>query len=177
MILVRRRPSPKSLSSKLVVSDARPMDQGKLQGRENFLKILSQAFHGRCKALLVVFDDLFGLLETLLIAPRGESLIDELLEGRSGQVRKLVDDVAHLVHLAALHQRASKLPSDRLAQSYIAVNHTEQRFVQPSPLHILDEGLPTGPALLVSYSQVEQHFTPIPSRRRTERQSLFCPRA
>ena len=57
------------------------MDQGKLQGRENFLKILSQAFHGRWKALLVVFDDLFGLLETLLIAPRREGLVDELFKG------------------------------------------------------------------------------------------------
>ena len=51
------------------------MEQRKPQGREDFLKILSQAFHGYRKALVVVFDDLLGLLEALLLAPRGEGLL------------------------------------------------------------------------------------------------------
>ena len=38
------------------------MDQGKLQCRENFLKILLSTLHGRRKALLIVLDDLLGLL-------------------------------------------------------------------------------------------------------------------
>ena len=74
-----------------------------------------------------------------------------------------------MLRILCTWQRCTSEPANfllhRLAQSYIAVNHTEQRFVQPSPLHILDEGLPTGPALPVSYSQVEQHLTPIPAHR------------
>ena len=94
---------PEEALRQIVGADLFAVQEGKLQRRERFPPGHAPGISRPRKALLVVGHDLLGQFETLLIAPRRKAFLYEPFEGRTGHLRKLVDDVAHLVLPAALH--------------------------------------------------------------------------
>ena len=78
------------------------VQEGILQRRVRFLRVILQLLPAKLPLYCSMRARAGSTAST--IAPRRRAFLYELFEGSTGYLRKLIDDVAHLVHPAALYQ-------------------------------------------------------------------------
>lgn len=126
-------------------------------------QIIGEGLHRRWVQVLVALQQVFSNHLAHFTVRSIVGAVHHGLDFFPGVIRHLVNHVADLMSQAALSKAVGPRFIDRSDQSRCTVGGNQYRCRQPSSLHVPDEILPGGVALLIAQGHVQKHLLTVPA--------------